>query len=250
MNIKDVVLDDLVKGFELQTKLANEDLSGWDKRTLNGKITAKRAAADAAAILKAEYNHQLACRSGTLFVYGKNGIPKEFYAACKEFNVPVYTTDLLYNRLSEPVERNLGNRREFNAHSVSMLVSEMAVVGKELGLEYIQSPKLTGVTICEKATDTLDYVRKIVRNSETGDSLAKSYLMANIFKDSLAAGFNKPTFAVAVVCGNKEEAEGLSKNFLSDNNLVVDLADVTVTNGFVSGLIQKVKKTVKVAIGE
>jgi hypothetical protein len=246
MNVKDTVLDELVKNHEIQSKLANEDLSGWDVRTLNSKITGKRIAADEAKKVELEYKKQVTSRSGTVFVYGgTTEVLNKFLEAVKELNVPTYNTDYVYVRLAKPVEANIGNRREYNSHSILMLVSEMAVLGKELGVEYINAPKLTGMSICGTFDDTVREVRKSIRNSETGDNLTKIYFETAILRDALANGFNKPSLAVVIVCSSKEEAENLSKNFLNGNSTVVDLNDVTVTNGYVSGLIQKLKKSVK-----
>jgi hypothetical protein len=247
MNVKDIVLDELVKSFELQNKLANEDLSGWDKRTLNGKITAKRIAKDEVGKIELQYYKELISRSAPVFIYGTN--PEsiiKFTSVCKEFNVPVYNTNTLYDRLAVPVEANLGNRREFNSHSILMLVSEMAALGKELGMEYIQAPKMTGVCICETATETVTQVRNVIRNSETGDNLSKNYLEKTILKDALTNGFNKPSLAVVIVTASKEEAEGLSRGFLSGTGTAIDLSEATITNGLVSALVQKVKKSNKV----
>lgn len=247
MNVKDIVLDELVKNWELQDGLANEDLSGWDKRTLNGKITAKRIAQDEVKKTELQYYKELTSRSAPVFIYGANvENTVKFTNICKEFNVPVYSTNTLYSRLSRPVEINLGNRREFNSHSILMLVSEMAVVGKELGMEYIQAPKMTGLARCETEEDVVTQVRNVIRNSETGDKLSKNYLEKTILTDALKNGFNKPSLAVVIVTSSKEEAESLSRGFLSGTGTAIDLSEATITNGLVSALVQKVKKSNKV----
>jgi hypothetical protein len=246
MNVKDTLLDELIKNHEMQNKLAHEDLSGWDPRTINSKITSKRIAADEAKKLESEYKKQVTSRSGVVFVYnGTSESLKAFRKFCKELNLTHYDTSSLYTRLAKPVEANLGNRREFNSHSILMLVSEMAVVGKELGVEYINAPKLKGIAICKDFNETVNEVRKCIRNSETGDNLAKMYFETTVLNDSLNNGFNKPSLALVVFCSSKEEAEALSKDFLNNNSALVDLNEVDLTNGYIFDLTQKLKKTVK-----
>ena|ERR1700677_2023473 len=246
MNTKNRTLDAVVKEYDLTKTIVNEDLSGWDYRTVNGKLTAQRQAADELVKIRQQYNALLKSVTSIVFVYGGSADRRQEFTNHVEFlnNVPVYNTDSLYARLASSTEANLGKNREINAHSVSLITGEMTTLGKELGLDSYYPPRLSTPVPVATPKDTVAAVRDLVRTS-SGDEMAALYFNDVIIKNAFNSGFNKPSLAVVVFCASKYEAQALSSRVLSPYlNKVLDLDTTDISAGFVSNLLLDAKKQI------
>ena len=117
MNVKNTALEEVLTKYQKTKRLAEEDLSGWDHRTVNGKISAKRAAQDELAKVEQQYTDLLKSQTSVVCVYGgTQDSQKEFIKHVDSLgNVPVYNTSAMYSLLSLSVDANLSKSREITA---------------------------------------------------------------------------------------------------------------------------------------
>ncbi|MDE2425754.1 MAG: hypothetical protein KGO96_07590 [Elusimicrobia bacterium] len=218
------VLKSIVSEYFEHKKIVERDLTGWDKMTINGQLTAQRVSGDRMNALRNEYARALRQNSVFILTYG-TAHRSEFLKLVDSDKYLVFNTDALYYKLSDPIDASLDRKREFNSHSVMLLIGEMARLGKELDLEYVTEPKIKSIEACKDRDEVFKLVRKLVKESSS-ETLQLAYLENQIISKSLSDKRTEDLNQVVIMCSDKEEADALSKS-ISNNYVVLDLDSET-----------------------
>lgn len=180
-------LSKLLSEIEQSQRFADEDLSGWDPRTVGGAMIRKREAQEKLKQLKAAYSEAI---SGTFFkVFVSGPRAAEFAKATDAQAAIVVDCSELYSKFADSVEPTLDrNQRQFTATQISVLIRVIQNFMTEHAVPSVQMPKLDPLemdTVTATKQDLLEKVRKSVRNTN-GDKLLLVDLTARILEQALS----------------------------------------------------------------
>lgn len=220
-------MESLLTEYEGTKFLVARDLSGWDIKTLNSATMAKNQATARLPQLITKY-HSLLLQSTTCFlVYGNN----DEYGAFEDqlstvLKDGVYFTDStlsLYEFLSPRVEQNMTADRSFDVHSLMILVSEMATLGKELGKISILEPKLATVKTARTHEEVVLTIRDTIMVNSKYEFML-DYVGHNLTQSALSISHAANSTVFVLRCLNAQEAQDLSnsKSFTLDLSITQD----------------------------
>jgi hypothetical protein len=236
------MMEETIKQYKADLEIANKDLSGWDRRTYNAQVIGKRQAEDSSKAMKNAYNQALLQSAAVYLVYG--GKQKDYNKLSNVFQDLGYTTFLestmsMYERLYPRVEENVDKRkREYNNHCLLTLASELAILGKEMGLDSFLEPKIDFIFGVPTAADTLKAVRSSIM-ANNGYSLMIEYITQSFLKKAMDTNHATDITPLIVKCVDEKEAKELS-GIIFNAMAIINLDEVELNTEF--------EKTIKKAL--
>ena len=237
-------MENLVKEYKSNEEHATRDLSGWPRQTLAGATMAKNQAQTRLPQLFKAYSDVLSQSTTYLLAYGNDEQFEEFAKDLEKMakGAIIFTdsTMSLYEYLSPRVEQNMTAARNFDSHSLMILVSEMAVLGKELGRDFIMEPKIQQVTVTPDHASVVSAIRSSIM-ANSGYSFMLEYLQNSFTKNALKTGYAANNTIFVLRCLNESEAFDLS----TSKSFPVDLSETDET-----GYTQIIKELLKINKGQ
>lgn len=234
-------MENLVEAYINDTEFASRDLAGWDYRTRNSAEMAKNQARDRLPQIFNNYSQVLSQTTTCFLVYGNDqeymAFEKQLDSILKETMFFTDSTMSLYEFLSPRVEANMTADREFNVHSLMMLVAEMAILGKELNKISILEPKLDVVKITPDHEAVLDAIREaIMVNSQY--SFMLEFVQYSFTKKALEVGHAANSTIFVLRCRDASEANDLS----STKSVPVDLSSTEDYSKLIKDTLKNTKE--------
>lgn len=239
-------MQDTLNQYKADMEIMSKDLSGWDRRTLNGMMMGQRQAADDLKVMKTKYTKLLQQSSAVYLVYG--GKAKDYTKLTNVFKDLGYnpfteSTMSLYERLYPRVEENVDRRkREYNNHCLMTLTSELAVLGKEMGLDSFLEPTINVVFGVPTAHDTLMAVRSSLMINN-GHLLTIEYMTQDYIKKALDSGHTADVTPVIIKCLDENEAKELSTQIYG-TIAMIDLDETKLDTEFEKTIKKSLSKNV------
>lgn len=206
-------MESLVSEYGTTFQLATLDLAGHDYRTRNSVEMAKNQANTRLPQLTEKYSEILGQSTVCFLVYGSDDEFTQFESQLGEVlkgGMSFSDSTLsLYEYFSPRVEANMTKDRQFDVHSLMMLVSEMSTLGKELGKNSILEPKLNTVKVTPDHNSVVMAIRDaIMINSNY--SFMLEYVQHNFTKNALAAKHAAHSTVFVLRCLDEKEANDLA----------------------------------------
>ncbi|WNM70292.1 hypothetical protein [Myxococcus phage Mx1] len=217
-------LKEIVKKLKEAQKCIDEDLSGWDPRTITGKRNQQQQARDEIDSLKKKYTDELPGHVFLVFVKGTQ--PASFLGLARQEGALVGDASEIYRTFAEGVrETQDKSQPSFSAFQSIRLVREMSSYAYD---NMIRSMPLPSVSIgdLDTLTPSLEDVVAVVRRSiraTSADDLNAFHLKKVLTEQGIQDGNDKKTIPVIIVNASDEEIQGLKEGlFPGAQSLVVD----------------------------
>lgn len=223
--------------------IVNQDISGWDPRTLSGKVLQKRQAEDEVASLTKAYKNLVGNHVMKVFLKGPRAAAFAEFAA-KNGQIVADGSEL-YTILAKEVDATMDrNLRVFGAHQTIQLVRTMASYGQDAGYRSLPMPKYEANDLdhkCPEFVDTVAKVRQGVRAS-SGDDLNKLHLEKSVIDTCLKTKAAGNVIPVILTNLSDAEVEGLTKTlFPGSTVLTVDATEESNDKDLVDLINNKMK---------
>jgi hypothetical protein len=200
-------LEEISSRYEAAAKMAASDLSDWPRASLPGAQMLQREAQDSLPKIRQEY--AAALKDGMILVVlrGATVNQEEFARYAQEgAGMIVARADGAYRRLADMIWPALGDRRQFGASQLGLLVEGLAVLGRDLDVRAIKSPQISEVTVVAGREELVEYVRDIVVAAD-GDRIARRLLEQEIVEEALKIRYNQPVVPVLLLGCQSEAPE-------------------------------------------
>lgn len=165
---------EMLNNLEEAKRVATQDLSGWDRQTMNGAQIRKREAEDMVEVLKAGYRTTIENTFVKVFVSGNRA--EEFAQVAERKGYVVLDGTELYRHLAIAVEPSMDPReRTFTGTQVALLVQVIQRYMQQHKIYAINQPKIDANEMGIQRRDSesvVDVIRKAVRNTNGDDILA------------------------------------------------------------------------------
>lgn len=206
-------LTGLIDEYKALFDFANEDLEHTDPRTRPGKHIRKMEAQEKLAAVKVRYVAALKKGLAAIFLDG-NPEDVAFFAKVAEEEGPaiVVSASAVYERLGDEVESNMRTDRMFEPSQFARMLGELTVMGKEMGIYSMASPKFVDGALLKDRAAVIAHVRKLVREAAK-DDLLTMILTERIAEAALKIHYLHNVVPVVVTGATPEERAGLASFF-------------------------------------
>ncbi len=212
-------------------KMAEADLSGWDRRTIMGVQTAKQQAGKDLEGIRKSYNEGVAKVIAKVFLTGSPEKTAKFAAYAETEGAIIVDGAGLYRDLATPIEAMIDpRRRTFDTGHVVRLYQELSDFAQKNGIKEMPEPKVDNNDYNGGAPDfntVVDIVRKSIRRTSE-DDLNVLYLQNKILDKALDKETTKVT-PVVIYGLSQDEIKNLSEKLFPGQPAVtasVDTVDV------------------------
>jgi hypothetical protein len=236
----------LLEEIELTENVANEDIAGWDPRTVIGKQMSKNQAATRLDVLRDQYRQALAEAAVGILLDASPDLQQE-YAAFAEDEAGTITVDAneMYLQIGKRVFPSIGRDKLFTATQSALMfetIEEIAV--------HVQAPlTLTAPvgtphnSIVQNEQECANLIRDTIRKA-IGDGLLKLYIEKQVIEKALAVRYNSNVVPVVVVNATPAEVVGLEKALFMGRNFPVKLTG-NVSKESVLKSLRQIKKQIQ-----
>ena len=227
-------------------KVASEDLTGWDWRTLPGKQMQQREAQDALPAILSQYSAYVAKAAIPIFIQGAPDTSRQFAEVAEaEADTITLPVDGLYREIAAQVEPSMGDRRNFTASQLVGFVHALTDHAKSLDFSGQTQPPTFDTVHCPTTDDVVAVVRSLTRTT-MGDELNVRYLQAAVIRAALEKRYTKAVVPVVLVGATEDEIQTLPKLiFGGTNSFTVPVTTETATPEQVLQTFTNIKKALK-----
>lgn len=222
--------------------LAELSLDEVPRNVRPGKESQKREAQDQLESYRDTYGQALRKATWGISVVGP-GTGSFVQKAQEEADVIVVAADAIYRRIADRVAPTIGNG-EFGVSQYSTVIQEMRLIGGEMNVVSMPSPRWTEPVNVGNYEGLLRHITGMVEFA--GTDLVALFVGRQILQQALKAGINRNTVPV-VLTGLLDGTEPafLAKTFPKGRNTVVRTTEETVTTEYVLEVFNNIKKILK-----
>lgn len=220
-------LKEMMEKYEEAQKIVNEDLSGWDPRTLPGKVLSKREAEDTSKQFKDSYKNLVVNSFVKVFVGGSRAA--EFQKYIHDNNGLSVNGYSFYESFAKSVEPSLDPKeRNFTGTQIVLLINLLQRWMERNAIGSIATPQLNAIEMSEPNPDLESLVNRVRQSIEYGNGteILRKDLENRIYDLTLERKYVTTVVPVVLVGLTKKETSDLSKNLFVGTPSVY----VTATN--------------------
>lgn len=240
-------IKELLEAIAADEAIVNEDLAGWDSRTVIGKHMGQRMAADRLTGLKEQYRKVISTSALAILPSGTPEQQAEF-ANLAETEADTVTVDAseMYMVIAKNVYPSVGRDQLFTPAQSGLMfqaVEDIAIkVGAPTALTYPIGTPIE--TVVRSVEETANLIRATIRKA-IKDSLNVLYIEKQAVQKAMAARYNNETVPVVVINTTAEEAEGLTTALFTGRNVTVELSGNVTPESTTKTLLAAKKKLSK-----
>lgn len=231
LNEENPRLKEMMERYAEAEKTVNEDLSGWDPRTLPGKILYKREAEDTVKQIKDSYKGLVRNSFVKVFVDGAKA--QDFKKYIEDNKGLAVNGNTFYEDFAKVVEPSLDTKdRNFTGTQVVLLINLLQRWMERNAIGSIASPQLDAMEMTEPNPDLKSLTNRVRQAIErqNGTALLQRELENRIYELTLQKKYTTTVIPVVVVGLTKNETSDLSKNLFTGQPSVYVTATAKKTN--------------------
>lgn len=158
-------------------------------------------------------------------------------------NVPA---DGLFNRICDEIEPSIGDRRTFGTTQLSMLITSMSRLGRELNLEDVLPVPQIDDLVHVKSRDALrEYVRYLMRKVGAAEVLNSAWIEKQVSERALEIRYTNHVVPVILTGAVEAEAATLGKTLFSGRTYTHKVTKENATAESVMQTLGEIRKHFK-----
>jgi hypothetical protein len=236
-------LADILADIDAYTRIANQDLTGWDRATASGMVIAKREAEDQLAVLKSAYKTFITNAIVKVFVTGARAA--DFAKSLDGEEVAVVNGAKLYYEVTKAVEPAVDPvRKTFMPGLLVIVVRALQQFMEKNNIRMINQPKLDANDLDSPINDfeaLLDRVRKSIRNTN-GDDLAVIDISNQVYESCLSKKIANTIIPVVITGLTEDEQQSLSKVlFAGMHNITIEATEDSTNQDLIKEINNQIR---------